>query len=147
MKTELGQAAFNARSDLFSSRQRRAFIVADGNKSVADILAMMAPAGVDQGDIDDLLKNGFLELVGASAEPVPPPVQPKAPPKMTEKERYLLAKPLATQVTANLGIRGLRLNIAVEAASGTEDLLALLPKIQAAAGMQECRELERVLKG
>ena len=42
---------------------------------------------------------------------------------------------------------GFRLNLAVEAASGTEDLLALLPKIQAAAGMQKSEELERLLKG
>ena len=66
---------------------------------------------------------------------------------MDEQERYLLAKPLATQLTASLGIMGFRLNLAVESASGTEDLRALLPKIQAAVGVRECQELERVLKG
>ncbi|MFM6990849.1 MAG: hypothetical protein ACKOWD_06035 [Rhodoferax sp.] len=147
MKTELGRTAFNARSDLFSSRQRRVFIVADGNKSVIDILAVLAPLGVNQADLEDLLEKGFLTVLGVSEDPALLPVQPKAPPKMTEKERYLLAKPLATQLTASLGILGLRLNLAVESASGTEDLLALLPRIQAAAGKQKCRELERVLKG
>ena len=54
--------------------------------------------------------------------------------------------PLATKVTAGLGLRGFRLNLAVEAASGYDDLLALLPKIQAAAGEKACIALERALK-
>ncbi len=147
MKTEMGQAAFNARSELFSSRQRRAFIVVDGNRTVAEILAMMAPMGLQPVDLDTMVGHGFLEAVSANPDLESPSVKTKAPPKMTEKERYLMAKPIATQLTASLGIMGFRLNLAVEAASGTEDLLALLPKIQAAAGMQKSEELERLLKG
>ena len=146
-KTEKGQAAFNVRSELLSSCQRSAFIVVDGHRSVADILAMMAPVGLKQEDIDAMLKNGFLEAVGVDAGIVSLPVVPKAPTQLTEKERYLLAKPLATQLTASLGILGYRLNLAVESASGTEDLIALFPKIQSAVGVPECKELERVLKG
>ncbi len=146
-KTEIGQAAFDARSELFTPAQRKAFIVVDGNRTVAEILAMMAPLGLQQEDLDTMLANGFLNVVQATAAVPSPPIQPKAPPKMTEKERYLLAKPLATKLTASLGIMGFRLNLAVESASGTEDLLALFPKIQAAVGVQECHELERLLKG
>jgi hypothetical protein len=54
---------------------------------------------------------------------------------------------LATQLTATLGLRGFRLNLAVEAAGGFDDLLALFPKIQAAAGVEKSQTLERVLKG
>jgi hypothetical protein len=50
-------------------------------------------------------------------------------------------------LTASLGLRGFRLNLAVESASGYAELLALLPKIQDAVGSKACRELERVLKG
>jgi hypothetical protein len=71
----------------------------------------------------------------------------QAPAAMTDQERYLLAKPLATQLTATLGILGFRLNLAVESASDATDLLVLLPKIQSAVGVQECQELERLLKG
>ncbi|TXT34123.1 MAG: hypothetical protein FD135_5349, partial [Comamonadaceae bacterium] len=65
----------------------------------------------------------------------------------TPQERYSLAMPLATKVTASLGLRGFRLNLSVESAAGLDDLLALFPKIQAAAGQQACAELERALKG
>ena len=54
---------------------------------------------------------------------------------------------MATQLTASLGLRGFRLNLAVEAASGYDDLLALLPKIQAAVGNEKCAGLERALNG
>jgi hypothetical protein len=70
-----------------------------------------------------------------------------APTLQTDQERYLLAKPLATQITTQLGIRGFRLNLAVEVAPGTPALLLLLPNIQAAAGLEACFELERALKG
>jgi hypothetical protein len=146
-KTEIGQAAFDARSALLSPGQRRAFILADGKKTVADILATLASLGLQQEDLDTMLANGFLDMVEAKASLPSSPIQTKVPSKMTEKERYLLAKPLATKLTASLGIMGFRLNLAVESASGTEDLLALFPKIQAAVGVQECKELERLLKG
>ena len=55
--------------------------------------------------------------------------------------------PIATQITASLGLRGFMLNLSVESAAGFDDLLALLPKIQNAAGVKACRELERALKG
>lgn len=57
------------------------------------------------------------------------------------------AMPMTTQLTASLGLRGFRLNLAVEAASGYDDLLALLPKIQDAVGMKSCVALETALKG
>lgn len=65
----------------------------------------------------------------------------------TPQERYSRAKPLATQLTASLGLRGFLLNLGVESASGYDDLLALFPKIQSAVGAKKCMELERVLKG
>ncbi len=64
----------------------------------------------------------------------------------TPQERYSRAKPLATQLTASLGLRGFLLNLGVESASGYDELLALLPKIQSAVGEKKCSELERILK-
>ena len=81
------------------------------------------------------------DTVPTLASSVPPPNQ------RTPQERYSRAKPLATQLTASLGLRGFLLNLGVESASGYDDLLALLPKIQAAVGAKKCAELERVLKG
>lgn len=64
----------------------------------------------------------------------------------TEQERYQFAKPLATQLTATLGLRGFMLNLSVESAAGYPDLLALFPQIQKAVGAKAARELERALK-
>jgi hypothetical protein len=50
-------------------------------------------------------------------------------------------------ITANLGFKGFRLNMAVEGASGYDELAALFPKIQAAAGERACMALEWALKG
>ena len=142
IKTEKGRIAFHARSGLFSSCQRAAFILFDGRKSLADVLATVAPLGLTHADVVALQQQGFLEVVQQTAASELP-----QPPKVTDQERYLIAKPIATRITAQIGIRGFRLNLAVEAAPGVPALLLLLPKIQAAAGVEACRALESALKG
>ena len=154
-KTEAGQQAFKARSAVFSARQRSAFILFDGVKSNAQILVATAGLGITQGDIDYLVAQGFLVAAqdaapsaaliaapGRAAEPQALPVSGRSP-----QERYSAAMPIATKLTASLGLRGFRLNLSVEAASGYKDLLALLPKIQDAVGVKSCVELERALNG
>lgn len=158
IKTELGQTAFKERSPLFSVRQRAMFILFDGKKSVAEILAATAGMGVTSADVDALQERGFLEPLAVS-EPAPPsapaddaagsasPEGTAYAPDRSDQQRYQDAKPLATQLTAALGLRGFRLNLAVESAAGVPELVALLPKIQEAVGTKACRELERALKG
>jgi hypothetical protein len=162
-KTESGQQAFKARSAAFSARQRSAFILFDGVKTDAQVLAATGGLGITQQDIDYLVEQGFLAATasftatGAAVAPETPLVTNAADTSSvmdspsistrTPQERYRDAMPLATKVTAGLGLRGFRLNLAVEAASGYDDLLALLPKIQAAAGEKACIALERALKG
>lgn len=152
-KTQAGQLAFKERSPLLSARQRAAFILFDGVKSLNQVLAATAGLGITQADIDHMIEQGFLgETSPAEAVPAPsggkPPVA--AEPVVSDRspqERFSEAWPLATQLTATLGLRGFRLNLAVEAASGFDDLLALFPKIQAAAGAEKSQALERALKG
>ena len=150
-KTQAGQLAFKERSPLLSARQRAAFILFDGVKSLNQVLAATAGLGVTQADIDHLCGHGFLietspaTVAKLSATPVESPVGPAS--EKTKQERFSEAWPLATQLTASLGLRGFRLNLAVEAASGFDDLLTLFPKIQAAAGAEKSRALERALKG
>jgi hypothetical protein len=62
-------------------------------------------------------------------------------------ERYQQAYPLAVKLVAGLGLRGFRLNLAVEAAGSYEQLLELFPKIQDAVGAREAKALEAALKG
>lgn len=165
IKTELGQRLFKERSALLSVRQRSAFIMFDGIKSVEQVLVAAAGLGVVRSDIDHMVSNGLLAdsggvrvvasptLMEVPTSPSPladkidsSPPQPPIAPRRSDQERYALAWPMATQLTAAMGIRGFRLNLAVEAASGYQDLLALLPKIQAAVGTEKAAAFERALK-
>jgi hypothetical protein len=143
VKTSLGQAAFKERSPLFSARQRSAFILFDGKKTTKEVFEAASGLGVHQEDVDYMVDQGFLEAVLSSA-----PLDGMTPASSRlPEERYVAALPIATQLTAGMGLRGFRLNLAVEAAAGYDDLLALLPKISDALGAKACRELEAALKG
>ena len=152
-KTDVGQQAFKDRSPALGGRLRTAFILFDGVKSVDQVLAATAALGFTLADVESLLKQGFITPAspGAAVAAVPPGTPTLsdgvAPSSRTPQHRYSDAYPLATKLTASLGLRGFKLNLAVEAASGYEDLLALLPRIQAAVGVEACAGLERALRG
>lgn len=168
-KSEAGQQAFKTRSALISPRQRSAFIMIDGVKSTEQLLTAVAGLGVNQGDLDYLMAQGFIvsALAPAPTTPVPSmdgadtaadeasvatdesadgfPTTALSTATLSPQQRYAAAYPLATQLTAKLGLRGFRLNLAVEAARGFDDLLALLPKIQDAVGATASEELAQIL--
>lgn len=73
------------------------------------------------------------------------PVAPNTPEE--RMRRYQKAYPLATQITAKLGLRGFRLNLAVESAQGFEGLVALLPKMRAAVGDEGIKPMVDALEG
>ncbi len=155
IKTEAGQQAFKERSPVFSVRQRSTFILFDGHKSVAQVLAATVGMGVTQADVDLMVAQGFLVPVAVPGAPAVANASQWTSTEgaiatrtdRTEQDRYKDAKPLATQLTAGLGLRGFRLNLSVESAGGYAELLALFPKIQEAVGTKSCQELERALKG
>lgn len=165
-KTEAGQTAFKTRSVELSSRQRSAFLLFDGKRTLAEVLKATTGLGITAPDIDDLVTKGLLApLTGAgtasppvvavavpatmNAGPVPAAAAPSdahAPAEqLTPTQRYQRAYPVATRITAQLGLRGFKLNLAVEAASGYDDLVALLPKIAISAGDKAAAELKRAL--
>ena len=149
LKTEAGQLAFKTRSPQLSARQRSAFILFDGSKTNEQVLAATNGLGITQVDIDHLVEQGFLGAaatvpvaVAASAVLVQPPVK-----GLTKQQRYVEAMRMATQLTAGLGLRGFRLNLALEAATGYEGLVAMLPKLKDAVGHTACQPLEHMLNG
>jgi hypothetical protein len=71
------------------------------------------------------------------------PAQPAA--GRSAQQRYQDAYAVATKLTAGLGLRGFRLNLAVEAAGTYEQLAALAPKIRAAVGDEKAAALEQAL--
>lgn len=65
----------------------------------------------------------------------------------SSQQRYKDAYPVATAMTAAMGLRGFRLNLAVESASSFEDLAALAPKIKEAVGEEKYEPLRKALFG
>lgn len=155
VKTEMGHQVLKDRSVRLTPRQRSAFILFDGKRSVADVL--QASQG-HQDDVDTLVSLGLLARPAQSAAAtalsergmeVPPqtattPADAGAA-NRSSQARYQAAYPIATQLTASLGLRGFRLNLAVEAASTCEELMGLVPKIRAAVGPEKAVPLERAL--
>lgn len=158
LKTEAGQTAFKTRSVELSSRQRSAFLLFDGKRTLAEVLTATSGLGIAAADIDDLVHKGLLATPAglspvrpvADAAPATIDAAPATPvageaDALTPMQRYQQAYPVATRITAQLGLRGFKLNLAVEAASGYDDLVALLPKIAIAAGDKAAAELKRAL--
>lgn len=152
-KSETGQQAFKSRSPLFSARQRTAFIMFDGQKSVEQVLAATTSLGLTPEDVDHMVGHGFLSpapgeailALTQAAEKLAVQDAADAYKARSPQERYTEGKAIATKLTAALGLRGFRLNLAVESAGGYDELLKLLPKIRDAAGVKACEELEQVL--
>ncbi|SEA48204.1 hypothetical protein [Variovorax sp. YR216] len=157
VKTETGHRVLKDRSVRLTPRQRSAFILFDGRRSVNEVIE--SGMGIVPEDIDQLVALGLLEQAvsgapAASPAQVDPPVSHPAAPRAAEapsgrssQQRYKDAYPIATQLTASLGLRGFRLNLAVEGTSTFEQLHELFPKIQSAVGPDKAAALERALTG
>ena len=145
VKTSAGQQTLKDRSTALTPRQRTAFILFDGTRSTAQVLAATEGIGLTMADVDCLVGMGLLTQA-LKAVPIQPPLE-RGGTALTGAERYSRAYPIAAQLTSGLGLRGYRLNLAVEGAADDVQLLALLPKIQDAVGIEKCRALEQALKG
>ena len=142
------------------------FLYLFGAGAANEMLSVMrdglSVTSVDLMQSDVLLRHtadqfvyGFLAVVPGSDKPVKSaapatsagPVVEPSPSGRSEQERYLEGMKVATQITSALGLRGFRLNLAVEAAGNLKKLLELLPKIEATAGTEACKALHAALKG
>ncbi|BEP48162.1 MULTISPECIES: hypothetical protein [Variovorax] len=168
VKTEAGQQVLKDRSVPLSPRQRTAFILFDGKRSVDEVLA--SGTGIGREEIDQMVELGLLGPVAASkpaapaparapvseapaapaaaskAPAAPKPAEPAPPSGRSRQQRYKDAYPIATQLTGSLGLMGFRLNLQVEGTTSYEDLVALAPKIRAAVGAEKAAALDRALK-
>jgi hypothetical protein len=150
-KTEIGHRVMKDRSIPLTPRQRSTLILFDGKRTLAQVLEATASTGVTQTDIDKLSELGLVRdssprataakaaAVAAAAEVV------KHHKERTRQERYADAYPIATRLTAELGLRGFRLNLAVEAAADYEGLVKVASRIQEAVGPQKYSELDDAL--
>ena len=151
------------RSTGLTPRQRSAFIMFDGKRDSSDILKMTAAVGVGQSDLDHLIALGLLAEAGPHpvAHPSTDAIRPaealvaqggpvssqKADgrPTLSAQAHYSMAYPIATRLTAALGLRGFRLNLAVEAAGDLDKLKELAPRIKDAVGAEKFQELDDAL--
>lgn len=137
-----------------SARQRAAFLLFDGQRPLEVVLSSTAGLGVTEADILDLVEKEFLQIpvaqAGANAaraveQSAPTAVGANASPEESDVDKYKKAYPIATRITAALGLRGFRLNLAVEGALGYDDLVALLPAIAKSAPSAAVKELAQAL--
>lgn len=146
-KTYEGQRVLKDRSVPLTPRQRSAFILVDGKKSIEQILAATAAGGVTQADIDRLMELGLVaELSRAAA--MAHENQQRLDAKrggLSLEERYEQAYPIATMLTGHLGLKGYRLNLAVMSAGNYMELLALAPRIREAVGEERYTMLDHLL--
>ncbi len=150
LKTEAGQLAFKQRSPEMSARQRSAFLQFDGQRKLAEVLSTMAGLGVTEGDVLDMVGKGFLTPAeSTSSPPATAPDTTGGSHALTPEEKarcYQAAYPIAIRLTAGMGLRGFRLNLAVEGAGGYDDLLKLIPSLNQALGEAATFELRQALK-
>ena len=143
------------RSAEMSPRQRTAFIMFDGKRDSAEVLKATSVIGVTTADFEHFLAIGFLAPVGSENGPLrashadmsSASLKPSAEgkPSALSQANYSTAYPIATRLTAALGLRGFRLNLAVEAAGDLEKLKELAPRIKDAVGAEKFKELEDAL--
>lgn len=143
-KTAAGHQVLKDRSAGLSPRQRAALILIDGQRTLDEVLAATSPGGVTRADIEKLLAMGLVADEPGDSYPMPLMAQPAAP--AGERERYMQAYALATQLTAALGRKGSQLNLAVEAAASLDELQVLAPRIREAVGPSRFAPLEQLLK-
>ena len=154
-KTELGQSAMHSRAIPLTPRQRSAFIMFDGKRSLEEVLKMTAGLQVTAEDVQHMVGLGLLAAAAVAATAaVAVAVAVASPesarnadgsPTLSAQEHYQRAYPVAIRLTAGLGLRGFRLNLAVEAAGDITKLQELAPKIKDAVGPEKFLELHRAL--
>ena len=151
VKTEAGLQVMKDRSVPLTPRQRSVFILIDGKRSMQELLTASAAMGVSPEDIEQLFELGLITDATPQSSPgerAAVAAQDEAAKEHNARspmQRYQEAYPIATQLTAALGLRGFRLNLAVEAAGNYEQLLELAPRIREAVGADKFAVLDRAL--
>ncbi|MEQ6474660.1 hypothetical protein [Comamonas sp. wu1-DMT] len=159
VKTPEGQLAFKERHADLSQRLRSAFLLFDGRRSLMQVLEATSALGVNKDDILALVGKGWLATressvaADAAAQAHASSLSKSSSASLatadvdpgSAQRRYQRAYPIAVSITGALGLKGFRLNLAVEAAMGYEQLAALAPRIRDAAGDKAYTSLYRAL--
>ena len=140
VKTASGQQVLKDRSIKLTPRQRAALILVDGKRSLSAVLEEIGAGGICSSDFQRLFELELVEPAPTASTIPPHPVPYRSP-----QERYAAAYPIATRLTSALGLRGVRLNLAVEAATCYDELLAVAARIREAVGRDKYAPLQAAL--
>lgn len=143
-KTDAGMRVLQDRSVPLTARQRAAFVLCDAKHSGQHVLASVHSMGGSVEDLQRLRALGLItELPDAEEEAAARAAQAfqQRPPQ----QRYADAYPIASRLTAKLGLRGFTLNLAVEHASDYDELCAVAARIREAVGDTAYAPLQRAL--
>lgn len=138
-KTELGQAEIAGTARTLQGRLRRALIMVDGARTVAQLAPLVRPGELD-GILEELQAGGFISLAGGTLADLLPGGgsgdAPAAAPGPDAAERFDRARRLAMrEVMDRLGPNGDELALLIERCRGASDLRAAM------------RDAERILSG
>jgi len=100
------------------------------------VAATAAPSVANPGSLAPAAGSPAIEVSGAAGGSERSPMH-----------RYQAAYPIATALTAQLGLRGFRLNLAVEGVGSFDELAALAPRIREAVGEARFAPLQNALYG
>jgi hypothetical protein len=148
VKTAAGRQALKERSESMPRKFHFPFLMCDGVRDSAEILTASASHGFTSVDLYEMVQAGFIAPAAAAAATSAASATAASAQAVTTQGAALFieAEHLATSITAKLGLRGFRLNMAVERAGNLADLKALLPQIQEAAGVAAAKPLADYLK-
>ena len=137
----------------------------DGKRNLTEVMNATAGLGVTPEDVGHLVSLGLLESAKPALQVSDAPVagaissatfdierplagpssSPDGLPTVTVQAHYSKAYPITTRLTAALGLRGFRLNLAVEAAGDLDKLKELAVRIKEAVGPEKFLELQNAL--
>lgn len=140
IKSEAGQQAWKDRSPAMSLRQRSGFVMFDGKRSLSEV---MASTPITQQDVEEMASLGFIVAMEPPSGASPPARVVEE--QLRERLRFERAYALAVELTADLGINGLSLNLEVEAVQTEQELLDLLPRLKSRLPAPKYATLERTL--
>ena len=141
--TSTGRQALAVQDALFTPCMRTIFMLCDGQRSMGQVLGATAGLGGTSEDVRMLLELGWLRAGVRQAQTTGAGTCSYA----QERERYVEGYRWARQLTTGLGIRGLRLLLAIESATDYAQLASLVPRIRDAVGSARAAVLELVLFG
>lgn len=134
------------RSVPLTARQRGAFILCDSRYPKERVLANARMAGVTETDLQYLIERGLVADVPDEQELA----AQKAAQEFRDRpamQRFQEAYPLAVKLSGSLGLKGFRLNMAVEKCGTYEELCKVALELKAAVTPEVFQPLESTLFG